>query len=236
MSTSTLSPRKRRANRRNALKSTGPRTVEGKNRSARNATTHGLFCQHLILPGENKRLFHLLREGMIFTLSPQTYVELLLVDRIVSATWKLRRLQEAEATVLHFKLHELADAPKRQLEDALPQLANYSSIEAKEIPVALALSAESTDENGLQRLSQYEQRLEGAIHRNLRELERLRKFRRTQRKNKENQRLSPYLGNFSFMNMENEPTESKNDANSKTGQTLNDPAPAETFRRDESVT
>ena len=40
------------ANRRNALKSTGPRTDEGKDASRRNALTHGLAAETLMLPEE----------------------------------------------------------------------------------------------------------------------------------------------------------------------------------------
>ncbi|MEA2736690.1 MAG: hypothetical protein QOE14_3141, partial [Humisphaera sp.] len=39
-----LSRRRLRANRRNAKKSTGPRTAEGKRRAARNSISHGIFC------------------------------------------------------------------------------------------------------------------------------------------------------------------------------------------------
>ena len=40
-----VSPRKLEANRRNALKSTGPKTPTGKAYSRRNALKHGLFIQ-----------------------------------------------------------------------------------------------------------------------------------------------------------------------------------------------
>ncbi len=43
------------ANRRNALRSTGPRTADGKARSRLNAVTHGLTAQTLILPEEDPR-------------------------------------------------------------------------------------------------------------------------------------------------------------------------------------
>lgn len=42
---SVLSARRIRANRRNAKKSTGPKTAAGKARSCRNATGYGIFCQ-----------------------------------------------------------------------------------------------------------------------------------------------------------------------------------------------
>ncbi|MEA2709630.1 MAG: hypothetical protein QOF78_2231, partial [Phycisphaerales bacterium] len=48
-----VSQRKRRANRRNAQKSTGPRTAEGKRRAARNSISHGIFCFDLLLDGED---------------------------------------------------------------------------------------------------------------------------------------------------------------------------------------
>jgi hypothetical protein len=47
-----VSEAKLAANRRNAQKSTGPRTPEGKDRSRLNALDHGCCAKTLILPGE----------------------------------------------------------------------------------------------------------------------------------------------------------------------------------------
>ena len=39
------------ANRRNAKKSTGPNTADGKRRSAKNSIKHGLFANEIVLDG-----------------------------------------------------------------------------------------------------------------------------------------------------------------------------------------
>src|SRR5947207_5336686 len=107
MSTATISEKKRAANRANARKSTGPRTAEGKSRASLNAITHGLFCKELVLPGESQEVFALLRRLWISSLNPQDIAELWLVDRIVAANWKLRRLQESEALFHHADKNDL---------------------------------------------------------------------------------------------------------------------------------
>ena len=48
------SDKQAKANRRNALKSTGPKTPEGKAAVRHNATKHGLLSQEVILPGEDE--------------------------------------------------------------------------------------------------------------------------------------------------------------------------------------
>jgi hypothetical protein len=53
------------ANRRNAGRSTGPRTIAGKRRASRNATSHGIYCCNLVLPGESNAEFHALRDAYL---------------------------------------------------------------------------------------------------------------------------------------------------------------------------
>ena len=48
------SPKKAEANRRNALKSTGPRTPEGKAAVSLNVMTYGLLSQDVLLPEKTK--------------------------------------------------------------------------------------------------------------------------------------------------------------------------------------
>lgn len=48
------SDKKKESNRRNALKSTGPRTPEGKDAVRLNALKHGLLSRETLLPGEDE--------------------------------------------------------------------------------------------------------------------------------------------------------------------------------------
>src|SRR5258706_9117847 len=96
MSSVNTSPQRAAANRANAQKSTGPRTPEGKQRSAQNASTHQAYCADLLQPGEPEPFFHAHRQAVLERLCPMDAVELCLADRVVSAAWRLRRLQAAD--------------------------------------------------------------------------------------------------------------------------------------------
>ena len=183
MSSATVSASKLRANRRNAKHSTGPRTADGRSRSSRNATSHGLYCAALVLPGESHELFHNLRQSYISTLKPQNLVELLIVDRLVAAAWKLRRLQEAEAMMHDNGLQDLLDAQTERAEQAMQDL-NYGEPTPSEIGIdlgkqdlppsmVLAFKLGSPD-LAFERLQRFEQRLDYTISRCLRELRKLR--------------------------------------------------------------
>ncbi len=85
------------ANRRNAQKSTGPRTAAGKAVSRGNAWRHGFFCQTVRFTDEQQKAdFAQLREAMLQSHDPRSSIEIWLVDQIVLALWKLRLLQGAQ--------------------------------------------------------------------------------------------------------------------------------------------
>src|SRR5262252_1452735 len=95
-SSDSVSPDKVRANRRNARRSTGPRSPEGKARAARNSISHGLFCRDLVLPGEDAAAFVRLRRSVVERLRPQDELELSFVERVAECQWKLLRLTRME--------------------------------------------------------------------------------------------------------------------------------------------
>ena len=94
------------ANRRNALRSTGPRTPEGKARSSQNASKHGLLSREVLLPGEDREALEALREDLISELQPIGALELMLVERIVVCVWRLRRIHVLESGVFECNAEE----------------------------------------------------------------------------------------------------------------------------------
>jgi hypothetical protein len=88
------------ANRRNAMKSCGPRTSEGKAKVAMNALKHGLLAQHVVLPNEDGDEFQEFSLGLEQQLLPVGELERMLVDSIAAYAWRLRRLVRVERGIL----------------------------------------------------------------------------------------------------------------------------------------
>jgi hypothetical protein len=87
------------ANRRNALKSTGPKTPEGKAAVRMNALRHGLRARSILIPGENPADYDQLCAGLQAEWRPQTPTEQLLVEQMAVAQWKLARLEVGERSI-----------------------------------------------------------------------------------------------------------------------------------------
>ncbi len=85
-----------RANRANAKKSTGPKTAEGKTRSALNATRHGILSQVIHLPEEELNSYHDFTEAYVASLNPVGMVETQLANSCADLQFRLHRLAAAE--------------------------------------------------------------------------------------------------------------------------------------------
>jgi len=85
------------ANRRNAQKSTGPRSPEGKAASRFNAHKHGIDAKSQCLPSENKESLETLAAEYHQRFAPTTPEERALVDILISSEWDLRRHRVASA-------------------------------------------------------------------------------------------------------------------------------------------
>ncbi|MCX6704585.1 MAG: hypothetical protein NTZ07_04055 [Candidatus Woesebacteria bacterium] len=80
------------ANRRNAQKSTGPRTNEGKAAISQNAVKHGLLAERDVISSESQADFDLYREQLLDELNPVSPMESMLAERIVTLSWRLKRV------------------------------------------------------------------------------------------------------------------------------------------------
>src|SRR5688572_4251555 len=89
------------ASRANGAKSKGPRTAEGKARSAQNALKHGLCAKkHVLLPEDSRAEFKALESALLEDLRPEGALQTLLAHRLVAAAWRLARADRLEFGLL----------------------------------------------------------------------------------------------------------------------------------------
>jgi hypothetical protein len=100
------SERQAKMNRQNAKKSTGPRTRTGKAVVALNGMKHGLLSREVLVQGESEADLVKFGKRLRCQLAPLGELELLLVDRIVSTAWRLRRAVIVEAKLLNSRRGE----------------------------------------------------------------------------------------------------------------------------------
>jgi hypothetical protein len=85
------------ANRRNALKSTGPRTEQGKSTSRWNALKTGIHAASVVIRGEDPAELEQLTAEYHQQFRPPSAVERFLVDSMIMAEWRLRRYRQIES-------------------------------------------------------------------------------------------------------------------------------------------
>jgi len=158
------------ANRRNALRSTGPKSLQGKARVARNAVKHGLCATHVCLPEECKATFETHQREIEEELHPRTTFQRILCSQIVNLSWQLRKLPEAQAKL--FSL-ERVKAMRDDHEDP-------GTDEEPTIPPCEVLARRFSDEpasNAFVLLERYERGMSNRLTRLLNQYERLKKVR-----------------------------------------------------------
>ena len=103
------------ANRRNALRSTGPTTEEGKQRSRLNAVRHGLTAETVVANLEDAEDYKAFEATIIADYCAETAVARELVLRLASLLWRLRRPPLSRRTFLSFtrRCHHIAKQVRR---------------------------------------------------------------------------------------------------------------------------
>ena len=182
-----LSQQQAEANRRNAKKSTGPRTPEGKAASSRNGLTHGLSGdKHFILEGEDPEAFLRLLQDLHDHLRPVGDSEELVVQRIAAAQWRLDRAFALETGIYREESTILTriDRNKRELHELrLSQGQNDpfppDPYEPDDLLARAFMQAGKGPDN-FTRLVRYETAIERSIERGMKHLKALQAARNAQ--------------------------------------------------------
>ncbi len=126
------------ANRRNALRSTGPRTEEGKRSSRANAYRHGLTAETVVPDVEDEDDYAAFEAAVIADYDACTAVERELVLRLASLLWRLRRATAVGTDLLSIQAENLAerrncgDNAPRQREQLSPAMVYLPAVRAAE--------------------------------------------------------------------------------------------------------
>ena len=102
------------ANRRNSRLSTGPVTEEGKSRSRRNATRHGLTAETVIDALEDAEDYAAFEMAVTSDYDAQSAVERELVLRLASLLWRLRRATTIETGLFQLQARQLLQFRQRR--------------------------------------------------------------------------------------------------------------------------
>ena len=124
------SDRKVAANRRNAQKSTGPKTLSGKAIASMNALKHGLCARKPLIPGENEAEFVRFTTGWVDELRPAGPQQSMFAEQAILAAWQLRRVPQLEAGLLSQHMNQDGKHPFAMSAEGYQQLSRLDRHQA----------------------------------------------------------------------------------------------------------
>lgn len=147
-------------------RSTGPRTEKGKSMSSQNALKHGLTAKRKVVPGESEAEYQAFRKGLMDDLGPETQAEAVFAERIIDASWQLRRVEREEIRRLDSYVKRLEDAGRPGgVDERTPECLSDNERMLKDIRI----------------LNRYEASLERTLYKSMEILTKIRKVRMTSR-------------------------------------------------------
>ena len=162
------------ANRRNAAKSTGPKTTIGKAIVAQNALKHGLLARQDVVMGEDPQQFEHCRRQWLDEIAPVGHAEMTLAERIAGLSWRLKRAERLQNELFDFLL-------TKELKDSMSGFYEELSAEDEQrlrskpetdpaLAVGRMLRRDYSHERALERLMMYERWIENSLYRSMKEL------------------------------------------------------------------
>ena len=160
--------RQLKANRATERLSSGPTSDKGKAASSRNALRHGLTSRTIYLQGEDPNHCLELRNRMWSKLRPRDVIEEELVERIVSLSWRLRRIPAFEAALFMWISggfnQQGDDATSPEVYNAETPLVDMQYLWGRMIEAVMS-------KDYLSKLSRYEAQLSNQLQKTMAQLE-----------------------------------------------------------------
>ena len=94
------------ANRKNSLKSTGPKTVNGKFKSSLNSIKHGLYAEKIAVIGENIDEVNDFIERLVKELKPVGVHQEFIVSKMIDIAIRSKRIAMFEAGIVNHEMQE----------------------------------------------------------------------------------------------------------------------------------
>jgi hypothetical protein len=120
-----ISDKKIQANRQNAKKSTGPKSIAGKKRSSLNSIKHGLTCEKNVCIGENKKEFEELKQRALKTFPVFDFLSEIYVGKIIHYEWLSGGITPLKQVVFQGKVLIIIKEKIFQLKNITLKVQNY---------------------------------------------------------------------------------------------------------------
>jgi hypothetical protein len=163
-----VSDNKVRANRENAKKSTGPKTLSGKEKVSGNALTHGLTAEKHVIIGESIEEFNTFKESMLKVYEPIGVYQEEIFIKLVELLWRLRRVGLIETGIYGNEILEFdADSYKPQVSEKIMHSDFKEGDQRKVLKnqslIGIAFTRDSAAGSSLLKLNTIEGRLIGRV-------------------------------------------------------------------------
>jgi hypothetical protein len=145
MGTIEVSQKRIDANRRNAMRSTGPRTVEGKERSRRNSLVHGLSGGDVVRPEAETAAVAVRATEWSSSLLPVNAFEVGLVETIAAESLRIERCRVEERLARDFRARRAQHCWGDERKASIACLARAIKRKPAETAMALATSSPGCD-------------------------------------------------------------------------------------------
>jgi hypothetical protein len=193
------------ANRKNAQKSTGPRTVEGKEASSQNALKHGLCANRNVIRTESQEEYNIFRDEMIADITPAGAMELMLAERIVSLSWRLKRAEHFQNAAMNALIERDLNDSGCGWHDGIRHQARDEAADGNfDLILGITVNIDFSRNKILEQLLAYEQRIESRLYRAIAELKKMQDLRRMREEETEEVRNEDVSLNEPNFNMNTE--------------------------------